>query len=121
MLVNGKASHSFAPPCLGRTHLPCSHCRRVAGPFPISQASTPHTADEEMHSASGSEAEDVMPPHHPAPGMLIKLASVAMFHLTSPKEFTFLLTSPPLPLFLESLSLQERKALSDRAACSAQM
>lgn len=52
---------------------------------------------------SGSEAADAMP----SP---IKLASAAMFHLTFPKEFTFLSASPPLPLFFESLSLQEREA-----------
>lgn len=49
-----------------------------------------------------SEAADQMP----SP---IKLASAAMFHLTFPKEFTFLLASPPLPLFSEFLSLQERE------------
>lgn len=70
----------------------------------------PHRRQGNALKASGSEAEDATPPHHPAPSALIKLALVAMFHLTSPKEFTFLVASAPLPLFFESLSLQEREA-----------
>lgn len=50
---------------------------------------------------SGSEAADEMPTP-------IKPASAAVLHLTFPREFTFLSSSPPLPWVFESLSLQEK-------------
>lgn len=107
MLVDGTKPHAPSEPLAEAEHV-CP--APIARPFPIGQAGVSHTADKETHSASGSEAEDATPPHHPAPGAPIKLASVAMLHLTSPEEFTFLFASPPLPLFFESLSLQEREA-----------
>lgn len=54
---------------------------------------------------SGLETNKAMPRHRPAAGVP---PEVAMLHLTSP-ELTSLFTSPPLPLFFESLSLQERE------------
>lgn len=53
---------------------------------------------------SGLETDKAMPRHRPT-GVP---PEVAMLHLTSP-ELTSLFTSPPLPLFFESLSLQERE------------
>lgn len=101
----GGALRSFEFLCASEWHqASCSHCQAL--PHQPSQCFPLHKQGNVL--SKWVRGNNAMPSHHPAPSVPRRLAPVAMFHLTSPKEFTFLFASPPLPLS-EPLSLEERE------------